>query len=285
MVFNDLKQNWNPIKSRYAFTLLVVPLISIIAISYLYSFFSAEIIESLLHYEGTVSLVFIISIRIAILTILTVFIFITWLKAEESYISDIPCLMGIFFGTIIFGKAIDILHNLTHYTASTDANMMILKIRFFIAIGSIFPLLFLGINMLLAFRALNENSRYQNEILRLKVRNAIILLIIAFYATLVVIAPDSTFIGILLPIFTLPALFLTTWIFVIAYRNQRLSQVHPGILSIGFILYLFSNIFRPVMMFVLGKTAMYALVSESLDVLIFVIIFIGLITKKEYKVK
>ena len=284
MVFDGLKQNWNPIKSRYAIILLAVPMISIISIIYWYGLFSTEILESLLYYEGMVGLVFIVSIRIIIMGILTIFIFLSWLRAEESYISDIPCLMGIFFGTITFGKTIDILHNLTHYTATLADELTILRIRYFVIIGTAIPLLFLGINMLLTFKSLDEGSKYKDEALRVKVRNIWLSVIIGMYIVLVAITPTTTMFGLMLPVIMFPALLLTTWLFVVAYRNKRLSQVHPGILSVGFLLYIFSNIFRPVAQNIIGENITYVFVSEMLDVIVFIVIFIGLIIKKEYKV-
>ncbi len=80
------------------------------------------------------------------------------------------------------------------------------------------------------------------------------------------------------------SLIIITWMFYFAYKNQRLSQVHPLILSIGFGLYLVSQITRPLAQNLIGEIAAYIVLSEVIDLCIFIIIFIGFILNVKYDI-
>jgi hypothetical protein len=86
--------------------------------------------------------------------------------------------------------------------------------------------------------------------------------------------------GMLLPSIVIPSLLGIVYIFFLAYKLNRLSVVKPGILTIGFFLYLISNIFRPVMQNIIGEAASYIIIAETVDILVFLVIFIGLYNNK-----
>ena len=99
----------------------------------------------------------------------------------------------------------------------------------------------------------------------------------------VAMAPNTTIIGILLPLFVIPSLIIIVWLFQFAYRNKRLSQVNPLILTFGFSAYLISQIIRPLLQNLLGAGTTYIIIAEIIDLIIFIIIFIGFYLKANYE--
>ena len=112
-----------------------------------------------------------------------------------------------------------------------------------------------------------------------KLRLVIIIFIVSIETFVVTIAPNNTTMGMILPAIVIPSLVGIVYIFYLAYRLNRLAVVKPGILTLGFLLYLFSNIFRPVMQNILGEQASYIIIAELVDIIVFIIIFLGLYKK------
>ncbi|KKL68934.1 hypothetical protein LCGC14_2120040 [marine sediment metagenome] len=110
-------------------------------------------------------------------------------------------------------------------------------------------------------------------------RARLILLIVGIESAAIIFIPDITILGMVLLIILIPSLAGIVYIFYLAYRLKRLRVIKPKILTIGFLLYMISNIFRPVMQNILGETANYLIVVVFLDVCIFVVIFLGLYKK------
>jgi Na+/melibiose symporter-like transporter len=104
-------------------------------------------------------------------------------------------------------------------------------------------------------------------------------LIVTVEIITVFVVPNFTIIGMVLPFILIPSLVGIVYIFFLAYRLNRLSVVKPKILTVGFFLYLISNIFRPVMQNILGENASYITVVELVDLAIFIVIFFGLYKK------
>ena len=113
-----------------------------------------------------------------------------------------------------------------------------------------------------------------------KLRIILIAIIVGIESCAVIIAPNNTTMGLLLPYIVIPSLLGIVYIFFLAYRLNRLNVVKPGILTIGFFLYLISNIFRPLMQNLLGEAASYIIIAELVDIFVFLVIFIGLYKKK-----
>ncbi len=63
--------------------------------------------------------------------------------------------------------------------------------------------------------------------------------------------------GILLPIILIPSIVGIVYIFYLANRLNRLKMVRTKILTIGFILYMISSTFKPIMLNILGKTSIF----------------------------
>ncbi|MFX0028929.1 MAG: hypothetical protein ACFE8B_06955 [Candidatus Hermodarchaeota archaeon] len=265
-------------KRLYKRLLLSSIIIGIICMSCLYLFTLPLIIKAFADYEGTLQIVLIISARMFILSIISYYLFHKWFKQEAQYLSDIPFLLGMFFLILVFGKAIDLLWDLTFFTLSDNIVLLFLKFRFFIIIFEVAPLLYLGMEIIF-FRLEDRFSRLRDKHYMNSLRTRLIILIVSVESIVVILIPNFTLIGMVLPMILIPSLLGIVYIFYLAYRLNRLSVVKPKILTIGFFIYLISNIFRPIMQNILGESANYIIVVEFVDLIIFVVIFLGLYKK------
>ncbi|MBA7647104.1 hypothetical protein ES703_54874 [subsurface metagenome] len=110
-----------------------------------------------------------------------------------------------------------------------------------------------------------------------------ILTIIAIVeAILIIVTPNTTISGINLAIFIILSLLVTTWMFYFSYRNKRLSQIQPLIVAIGFTGYLISNILRVLFQNIIGENALFVAITEILDIIICLVIFVGYVKKTKY---
>ncbi|MFX1309181.1 MAG: hypothetical protein ACFE9M_05210 [Promethearchaeota archaeon] len=265
-------------RGRYKLLIFTSSFLAIIGVAILYFINWALIIQAFEVYEGAFEVLIVISIRILILTITVIYLLNKWFKQEAQYLSDIPFLLGLFFLILIFGKAIDLLWDLTFFTFSTDVVLLFLKFRFFIIIFEVAPLIYLGFEIIF-FRLEDRFQKLKNKDFMNKLRAALILIIVFIESSVVIIAPNNTTMGIILPAIVIPSLIGIVYIFFLAYRLKRLTMVKPGILTLGFFLYLLSNIFRPLIQNILGEVAMYVILAESVDIFVFLIIFLGLFKK------
>ena len=266
-------------KRKYSYGLLASIFIGSVGIFILYFMNFSLIIKAFAEYEGAFQVVLTISIRILLLSIISVYLFKKWFKQEAQYLSDIPFLLGMFFLILLFGKAVDLLWDLTFYTFNDDLVLLFLKFRFFIIIFEVAPLIFLGFEIIF-FRLEDKFSKLKDKRYMNRLRMILIAIIVGIESSAVIITPNNTTMGLLLPYIVIPSLLGIVYIFFLAYRLNRLSVVKPGILTIGFFLYLISNIFRPLMQNLLGEAASYIIITELVDIFVFLVIFIGLYKKK-----
>jgi Na+/melibiose symporter-like transporter len=140
------------------------------------------------------------------------------------------------------------------------------------------PLIYLGMEVIF-FRLEDRFNKLKDKSFMNKLRNILISVIILTESIAIIMGPNFTMMGIILPIILIPSLLGIVYIFYMAYSLNRLTLVKPGILTISFFLYMLSNIFRPVMQNILGETASYIIVVEIVDIIIFMIIFLGLYKK------
>lgn len=266
-------------------TILLGILIGVMGIISLFIIYSSEVIDSLNNIQGAWFILIIILIKIGILSGMVFYLFIQWFKQEKQYLSDIPFLFGLFFLFLIFGKFLDILFNLTFFTLDEESVLFLLKVRYFVAILTLFPMMYLSIGMIIYYLSLKErfkklrDAKYRNKV------SGIVLTIIVFIESIaIIIAPNTTILGILLPCFVVPSVITIVWIFAFAYKNKRLSQAHPLILAIGFFILLISQILRPLAQNIIGESAAYIIFVELFDLFTYIlIIFLGLILKAKYK--
>ncbi len=265
-------------KGRYKLALFISIVLAIIGVGALFGFNWSLIIQAFQDYEGAFEVLLVISIRILILSITLIYLFHKWFKQEAQYLSDIPFLLGMFFLILIFGKAVDLLWDLTFFTFSDEIVTLFLKFRFFIIILEVAPLIYLGMEIIF-FRLEDRFNKLKDKAYMNRLRKVLISVIILIESFVIVISPHFTILGIILPIILIPSLLGIVYIFYMAYSLNRLTIVKPGILTISFFLYMLSNVFRPVMQNLLGETASYIIVVELVDIIIFLIVFFGLYKK------
>ena len=87
----------------------------------------------------------------------------------------------------------------------------------------------------------------------------------------------------LLPFMVLPSLATIVYVFYVAYRQKVLSEIHPLILMLGYGVYFFTNILRPVLKNLIENESIFIIIVELIDIFVFIIIFIGFIKKIDYK--
>ncbi|MFW9895843.1 MAG: hypothetical protein ACFFD7_08565 [Candidatus Thorarchaeota archaeon] len=267
-------------KNKYKISILTCICLGIIGVLLLFWLNSSLIITAFNDYEGAFEVFLVISIRIVVLSIITAYLLIKWFKQEAQYLSDIPFLLSMFFLILIFGKAVDLFWNLTYFTFNDTIVLLLLKARYFIIICEVAPLVYLGFEIIF-FRLEDKYTRLRDKKYMNKLRARLIGLIFTVETVVVFSIPDVTTLGRTLPIILIPSLIGIVYIFYLAYRLNRLTVVKPKILTIGFLLYMISNIFRPLMQSILGETPSYIILVEVVDLLIFIVIFFGLYKKNK----
>lgn len=270
-------------KNLYMGGIFFLAVLGSIMIVILYTINMKAIYQGYTQTEGTFEVVTLILIRIFLLIGMTWTMFRKWYKQEDHYFADLPFLFGLFFFFLIYGKFLDLLFDLTFFILEEQMVLFLLKIRFFVVILTLFPMIYLSIGMFLYNLSLKEkHEKLHVEKHRDKVRIRIIILIVLIEMIAIIMAPNTTIIGILLPLFVIPSLIIIVWLFQFAYKNKRLSQVNPLILTFGFSAYLVSQIIRPLLQNLLASASLYIIISELIDLVIFIIIFIGFYIKANY---
>ncbi len=270
-------------KEKYLIGIISPTIIGLIITLILFIANLDPIIKTINAYEGTWIIIVIIIIRIILLAGMSAYMFKQWFNQEHQYLSDIPFLFALFFLLVIFGKSFDLLYNLTYYFTDRFTFLIILKVRFLIGALSLSPMYYLSIGMILFFLSLYEKYKKLDD---KKVSNQIQLItlsiIILLISALIIIFLDDETNKIILPAIVIPSFLTIVLIFYFAYKNKRLSQVNPLILAIGFSAYLISQIIRPIFQIIFGNEVPFIFFSELLDLIIYFVIFIGLIKKIEY---
>ncbi len=271
-------------KQRYKWTILTSILLGTIGIIVLFLLNMPQINLTLLTVDGIQELVFITAIKTAIIAIMAFFLFKKWFNQEAQYLSDIPFLFGIFFLILVFGKLLDIIIAFNYYILNPEAVLLLIKIRYILLIIDLLFVLYLAVGMILYYLSLKDRfEKYKDEKALDKARNKILIIILALEIIAVILSQTYSTILFLLPLIVVPSVLVLIWLFAFAYKNQRLSQVHPLILAIGFGTLLASQISRPMAQRLITDIAMYATFSEMFELIVFIIIFIGLLMKANYK--
>jgi hypothetical protein len=212
------------------------------------------------------------------------YLFKKWFNQEKRFFSDIPFLFSLFFLLVFFGKALDLLYNLTYYFVHRSTFLFIIKLRFLIAILSIAPMYYLSITIIQFFISIyNNDNKLKNEKFSHQIRLISVMIILLIELLIIFIFLNEKTAQVILPGIAIPSFLMIVVIFFLAYKNQKLSQVNPLILTIGFGFYLVSQLIRPLLQLIFGETFYYVFSAELIDLIIFLVIFLGLITKIDYK--
>ncbi len=265
-------------KKQYKYGLLLFVIIGIISIVSLYYINNLLLIDAIVNINGILIVIIVISLRILLLSIISFYLFYKWFKQEAQYLTDIPFLLGLFFLILTFGKTIDLFWDLTYFAFSDDTVLLLLKIRYFIIVIDVAPLIYLGFEIIF-FRLEDKYTKLRDKKFMNSLRTKIIVSIVVIESTAIILSPNIGVLGIFLPIFFIPSLIGIVYIFYLAYKLNRLKMVKPKILTIGFLLCVFTSIFRPIMQITLGETATYIIVVELVDLFVFLVIFMGLYKK------
>lgn len=129
------------------------------------------------------------------------------------------------------------------------------------------------------FRLEDKYNTLKSRAYMNRLRTILIAVIVIIESIIVLIGPSVTIVTMILPFILIPSLIGIVYIFYMAYRFNRLTVVKPGILTIGFFLYMLSSIFRPLLLNIIGEEAIYLVIVETVDIIIFLIIFFGLYKK------
>jgi len=273
-------------KKVYFSTILLCIGIGVLLLTLLYYFSWSFIIESYIEIDGALGVIIIILSRIIIVSGMAFFIFLQWFKQEDQYFSDLPFLFGLFFLLLVFGKAFDLLIDFIFYQVEEVVVLSLTKIRFIIMILDFLPMIYLSIGMILFSFSLKEKFRsLRNEKSLNKVRIKIILFIILCEIAAIIFINNIQMISYLYPIIVIPSLITIVWLFNFAFRNKRLSNVNTSILWKTFTAYLISQIIRPLAQVLIGESPLFLIFAETLDLIIFIAIFVGFYKKANYVVK
>ncbi|MFX0039883.1 MAG: hypothetical protein ACFFCY_11750 [Promethearchaeota archaeon] len=270
-------------KVTYLFLLVFGVIIGTLSILLLYSFNWTIITTTYLTHEGTLGIVLTIGVRIIIVSLMAVYTFYRWFKQEQQYFSDIPFLFGVFFLLLIFGKMLDLFIDFSYFGLDSGLQLLVFKGRYLIAIFDLLPMIYLSIFMILLSLSVKKRfNKLTNEKYLNKIRVRILLIIVAIEVFVCIFIVNVEIAPIIYPITILPSLIAIVWLFYFAWRNHRLSQVNTFILMVGFGLYLITSILRPLIQYIVGESPLFVIIAESLDIIIFLIIYLGLYKKSNY---
>jgi hypothetical protein len=225
---------------------------------------------------------FVITIKIVVVFTMGIFLLLKWFKQDKQYFSDIPFLFSSFFIILVFAKFFDLLIISVFYQEDPNSVLLLIKTRFILGVFNLVPMLYLSIGMILFYLSLNEKYKKLRDNKEIeKIRNIAIMIIIIIESSAIIFAPRYEFIVTITPLLVIPSLIMIIWMFLFANRNEKLSNVNTLIIATGFILYLFSTIFRSVGQNYIVYEIYFAL-SELFETLSFLVIFTGILKKSNY---
>jgi hypothetical protein len=265
------------------FIILISIVLGILAIILLYTFNWIHIVDSYITQEGSLGVVIIISLRIVFVSSMGLYTLYQWFKQEERFMSDMPFLFALFFILLVFGKALDLFVDFIFFQHDLELVLIVLKARYLIMIFDFLPMIYLSSEMILFSLSLrNRFKRLSDKKYQNKVRKRVLVALLLIEAITGILAPTVRILSMFYPIIVIPSLITIVWLFRFAYKNKRLSQVNTFILTVGFGMYLISQIIRPLIQFIIGESPLFLIIAESTDLLIFIIIFIGFSKKANY---
>ena len=250
----------------------------------LYVIFWSTIQYSLTQLPNTMLSVIASLIRIVVLGIMSLLLFNKWFKQEAIYTSDAYFLFAVFFMILTCGKILDLHYNLLLVSELLDDTFLLvfLKIRFFLIIFNLLPVLYIGLQAIMAIaRAyIKEMSESRFN----KIRSWILYIFAAVFSIIIVLATNISSLITVLPFFTILIYILLAIMFLFMYKNKHLSQANGLIIGIAFFAFIVSNIFRSIMsVYALDNPSIFFII-EGVDILVNFLMFIGFIRKPKYAV-
>jgi hypothetical protein len=263
----------------FLYSILIVILALITSFTILFTFYWSVLVSTLVANEGLLLGLVVIIGRILILGIMSFFLYRKWLKQEAIYTSDAYFLFGSFFGILSCGKIYDIFYNLAVISTRFDAEflLLLLKIRFFIVVVNVMPILYIGLEVIITFFNMYRNKEMDKKQFN-KLRLRIILIFTVVLVLVISLAPTTSFLSTILPFITLVIFLGIAIMFLFMYKNRRLSQANGLIIGIAFICFIASNLLRSILL----SELYYIVFIELIDIGVTLLIFIGFITKPKY---
>ena len=268
-------------KRKFRMYLIIVVLVILISYTVLFTLFW-ELLGGVLIASEILWVGFIISLsKVIILALMSFYIFRRWLKQDAIFTSDAYFLFGSFFWILVSGKILDIFWNLGFVGEVLDMNylLFLLKIRFAIVILTIVPILFVSLEAILTFVNLYKKKEMNKKQFS-KIRKRIIIVYVIIIAILIIIAPSVPFMNIMLPFVSFPMFLFIAIMFLYMYKNKYLSQANGLIIGISFLLLIFASIIRSILS--LSFEALPVILAEFIDIAVYILMFIGFITKPGY---
>ncbi|MHA1727283.1 MAG: hypothetical protein ACTSWY_00965, partial [Promethearchaeota archaeon] len=183
------------------------------------------------------NLLTIIISRIIILAAFSVMLFVQWYKSKNKKYSDFKFLFFLQFSAQALGKIYDIyLYDLIGDISVIKSNPLFLwlvKMRWMLILGIIIPVF-----SMMIFLYFSRDRKKQ------KILNYSFILI---SLVLVLLAPTYGFLQVFLPIMILPLMILVIITFWNLHRHKRLPEFNSLLMTVSYVLYLFMQIARPIM--------------------------------------
>ncbi|HUW89074.1 MAG TPA: hypothetical protein VMV43_00995 [Candidatus Nanopelagicaceae bacterium] len=264
-------------KKKFLYSVLTINLALIVAFVLLFSLYGPILAATI--FDNDIGLIAITS-RIVILGIMSFFLYRKWLKQEAIYISDAYFLFGSFFGIFTWAKVYDVFYNSAVISGLFDTGfiLMLVKIRFFIIIANLMPILYIGLDAILVYINMNKNKEMKKKQFN-KLRLRIILIFVLITISVIVLAPSLDFLNLVFPFMTIVSFIAIAFMFLFMYKNKRLSQANGLIIGIAFICFIASNLLRTIL---ISTNLYFSTIAEIIDIGVNLLMFIGFITKPKY---
>ncbi len=264
-------------RKKFLYSILTVNLALIAVFVLLFSFYGPILAATI--FENEIGLIAIMS-RILILGIMSFFLYRKWIRQEAIYISDAYFLFGSFFGMLTWAKVYDLIYNPAIISGLFDTGFVLLlvKIRFFIIIANLMPILYIGLDAVLVYINMNTNKEMKKKQFN-KLRLRIILVFVLITMLVIVLAPTFDFLNLVFPFITIVSFVTIAFMFLFMYKNKRLSQANGLLIGIAFICFIASNLIRTIL---ISTNIYYNTIAEIIDIGVNLLMFIGFMTKPKY---
>lgn len=267
-------------KKKFLYSSITIILVLTIIFSVLYSLYWPTLITTIFSSEGLwIGVVAIIG-RALVLGIMSFFLYRKWLRQEAIYISDAYFLFGSFFGILTCAKIYDLFFNLVVISGafSIEFSLLLAKIRFFIIIVNLFPILYIGLDAILIYINMNRNKEMNNKQFN-KLRLRIMFGFVLVSALVIVLAPTINFLNLVFPFITILVYIAIAFMFLFMYKNKRLVQANGLIIGVAFICFIVSGLLRTIL---INENFSYSIFAELIDIGVNLFMFIGFISKPKY---
>lgn len=267
-------------RKNFLYGILTIIFVLTIFFSVLFSLYWSTLVSTIFAIDGLWIGVVAIILRVLILGIMSFFLFRKWLRQEAIYLSDAYFLFGSFFGILTFAKIYDLFFNLVVISDafSTEFVLLLVKIRFFVIIVNLIPILYIGLDAILVYINMNKNKEMNKKQFN-KLRLRIMLGFVIVTALVITLAPTLNFLNLVFPFITMLIYIAIAFMFLFMYKNKRLTQANGLIIGIAFICFLISNLIRTIL---INANLSYGVFAELIDIGVNLLIFIGFISKPKY---